>query len=423
MKHAGLLVLGTLLGAVGLYAYQLRTADIPVVEGSQELEAAYATFSDAIRESGEFVQSHQWYGSEREQAEAYRHIVRVMINILRESVLVDPDFPYFFDISPFSKTGMDNADQVYYSTMIEGDAVYRIWGNRGSSRSLSFSIYEQDALSRSMASLEESQLLVDEDGAFELILGGPPREGNWLPLEPGRLRLLVRHIHSDWSVERPGDVHIDRIDAARPVYPQFDREIMGQRLVEAANLLALNVRRWPEYSRTRFEGLMPANSLSPPQEVGSTGGLTGRLMVGGHFNLQPDEAMIIKAWPSGANYQGIQLGHHWWESLDYANRQSSLTADQARVSSDGAYYFVISRVDPGVTNWLDTEGFGRGVILMRYDGLQAPELPDNQRPSASVVKLSQLKSHLPADEPVLLAQERKSQIESRRRHVQLRFGI
>ncbi len=423
LKNVGLVLIGALAGAAGLFLLQLQPAEAPRIEGAHDLEAAFSQFAQVVEESGSFVKSHKWYGSEREQAEAYRHIVRIMMNVLPESVLIDPDFPYFYEIGPLSKSGMDNSDQHYLSTMINGSGVYRVWGSRGSSRRLDFSLYEQDALAESLATLATEQLQTQEDGSFELILGGPRRDGNWLPMQPGRLRLLVRQVHSDWANELPGEVHVDRIDEERPVYPELDREIMAARLVEAANLLAQNVRRWPEYSRTRLEALLPANTMGPPRDVGSTGGLTGRKMVGAHFDLAPDEALVIKVWPTRASYQGIQLGHHWWESMDYANRQSSLTADQAVTSSDGAFYFVVCDKDPGVANWLDTEGFRRGVILMRYDGLPDSELEANELPAATLVKHDELWTHLPADEPRLSAADRKEQIAVRRRHVQRRVGF
>jgi len=237
------------------------------------------------------------------------------------------------------------------------------------------------------------------------------------------LRLLVRQVHSDWGDELPGEVHVDRIDENRPAYPELDREEMAARLVEAANLLALNVRRWPEFSRTRIESLTPANALTSPRKVGHTGGLTGRLMVAGHFDLAPDEALLIKAWPTEATYQGIQLGHHWWESLDYANRQSSLTAEQAKPSSDGAFYFVISERDPGVANWLDTEGFHRGVIMMRFDGIPGEVIDEEKEPTAILVNLDELAEHLPEGEAEISAKQREEQVALRRRHVQRRFGF
>ena len=136
--------------------------------------------------------------------------------------------------------------------------------------------------------------------------------------------------------------------------------------------------------------MLPVNTLTKPHDVSATGGLTGRVMVGRHFYFQDDEGLLIKSYPTKAKYQDIQLGHHWWESMDYAHRQSSLTVDQAVLSSDGAYYFILTKIDPGYSNWLDTEGFMRGVFLMRYDGLLGNTMAENLYPSARLVKFDDL---------------------------------
>jgi len=368
------------------------------------------------------VRGHQWYGSELEQAEAYRHIVRILTAALEGQAMMDPDFPFFREINTRTKSGMDNSDQRYLIAMLRGEGVYRVWGTRGSSRRLDFTLYGKDDLSPSISTIETDALKVDADGRFELFVGGPRREQNWLASRPGPVRLLIRQIHSDWETDLPGEVHIDRIDSGRPTYPTLTRELMAERLVDATNKFALSVRRWPEYSRTRFDKLMPANWMSPPRDTGETGGLAGRLIVGGHFQVTADQALIVTTWPSTAAYQGIQLGHHWWESMDYANRQSSLTTDQARLSDDGAYHFVISARDPGVPNWLDTEGFERGVILLRYDGMPVPELPEDQHPVAKLVPFDEIASNLPEGEPHVGAEERAAAIALRREHVQRRFG-
>jgi hypothetical protein len=235
------------------------------------------------------------------------------------------------------------------------------------------------------------------------------------------LKLLIRQIHSDWANETPGEVHIDRLGQRPDEAPQMNAKIMTQRLHAVAQDFSTRVRHWPEFSRSKI-AVAPANWLTPPIDTGTRGGLPGRLMVGGHFDLNEDEALIIKSFPNDAAYQGIQLGHHWWESLDYADRQSSLTGDQARQSSDGAYYFIVAHRDPGLANWLDTEGFQRGIIFMRFDGLRPAVIPDGEEPSATKVKFEELRAHLPKDEPRVSPGQRAADIAIRRRHVQRRFG-
>lgn len=411
------LAAGAVLGAGLMFAQSLRTASVEPVPENISLEASFAELSSAITGAGSFVQQHTWYGSPIEQAEAYRHILRTLVTAIELHGLADSDFPFFYEIDPFSKGGMDNTDQRYLMAMLDGAAQYRVWGSRGSSRRLDLSLYPgMDAMASSIATLTTESLELDADGNFEVIIGGAPQPGNWMPGHSGPMRLLVRQIHADWNAEQPGNLHIDRIDGGRPDYPALQRGKMAKQLRAATDAFAADLRR------SRFAALMPVNTLTPPRDTGTEGGLRGRWMVGGHFDLAADEALLITAAPTEAAYQGVQFGNHWWASLDYANRQSSLTFDQSRVSSDGRLYYVVSAADPGTANWLDTEGYTRGVMLLRYDGLHR-SLSAEEAPRAQVIKLLQLRDYLPEDEPRISAEQRAAVIAARRAHVQRRFGF
>ena len=49
------------------------------------------------------------------------------------------------------------------------------------------------------------------------------------------------------------------------------------------------------------------------------------------------------------------------------NRQSSLNDAQAHIDRDGWFRAVISRLDPGVPNWLDKGDYPWGIIQMRWN--------------------------------------------------------
>jgi len=49
----------------------------------------------------------------------------------------------------------------------------------------------------------------------------------------------------------------------------------------------------------------------------------------GHFDLTPEQAMIITLPVTDAPYLGFQLGSLWYISLDYINHQTSLNGTQA----------------------------------------------------------------------------------------------
>ena len=123
---------------------------------------------------------------------------------------------------------------------------------------------------------------------------------------------------------------------------------------------------------------------------------------------------------SAASYQGIELGNLWFTSLDYETRTSSLSLGEMECSGDGRCYAVISHKDPGIRNWLDTEGHRRGLIFMRWQGLEE-DLPDSQQPRARLVAFDRLRQELPADVGAYSAEQRRAQVRRRRANAQLRF--
>ena len=421
MKSALTLSIGILIGLGLNLLWQNRIYEPNKILSDGSLESSYDAFIDSLIEAGEFVQAHEYYGSDREKAQAYIHILSSLISVIKQEIFIDTSFPYFNNLSTFSKAGMDNADQTYHQTFIDGSGIYKVWGTRGSSKTISFTTYLPDTLSKSLHVLDE--LKYEQDGSFEITLGGKNQNfANWMPLENTLIRLLVRQTYSDWDNEIPGTIHIDRIDKEKPSFPVINSRSVSSNLVNLGNKVLLNATRWPEYQLKRIEQMIAVNSISKPRKVGQTGGLLGRLMSHGHFNLKDDEVLIIKAWPTEAEYQGIQLGNPWWQSLDYANRITSLTADQSTLSSDGAYYYILSKTDPGYANWLDIEDFDRGAILMRWDGLKDTYLDSALFPTAYLVKIDELKSFLPNDEQKISKDERINQILNRRKHVQKRFN-
>ena len=421
MKSALTLSIGILIGLGLNLLWQNRIYEPNELLSDGSLESSYDTFIDSLVKAGEFVQTHEYYGSDREKAQAYIHILSSLISVIKQEIFIDTSFPYFNNLSTFSKVGMDNADQTYHQTFIDGSGIYKVWGTRGSSKTISFTTYLPDTLSKSLHVLDE--LKYEQDGSFEITLGGKNQNfANWMPLENTLIRLLVRQTYSDWDNEIPGTIHIDRIDKEKPSFPVINSRSVSSNLVNLGNKVLLNATRWPEYQLKRIEQMIAVNSISKPRKVGQTGGLLGRLMSHGHFNLKDDEVLIIKAWPTEAEYQGIQLGNPWWQSLDYANRITSLTADQSTLSSDGAYYYILSKTDPGYANWLDIEDFDRGAILMRWDGLKDTYLDSALFPTAYLAKIDELKSFLPGDEQKISKDERINQILNRRKHVQKRFN-
>ena len=54
------------------------------------------------------------------------------------------------------------------------------------------------------------------------------------------------------------------------------------------------------------------------------------------------------------------------QSFEFRDRRVSLNRKQILPEPDGSYRIVIAHRDPGVPNWLDTEGHTEGTIFWRF---------------------------------------------------------
>lgn len=390
----------------------------------QALDQAFDRLIGAVKESKEFVQRHPFYKDEENRASGMAFISSMLIRTLEEDVVLDPDYPYFRVLDFRIREGGDNPDQRYLIAPIRGGETYRVWGRLGNQRRLDFQIYAGDpwAKGRVVSNLAMENVKFGKDGAFEVTLTPRQAAGNWMENAPDATKIMVRQIFSDWRKESPGEVHIDRVGYEGAPKPRLGSAEMAERLNKAAADLVQTVEVWPNFVLEKYVKAIPVNTLIAPMDPSTMGGVKGRWMSEGHFDLADDEALLVTTWPTSANYQGIQLTDPWFSSLEYANRQTSLTADQAFRSADGAYHMVIAARDPGVQNWLDTTGLSQGVILLRYDGMKETAFPKDKWPTATKVKLSDLKKYLPADTPAFTPEQRRQEIAARRRHVQIRFG-
>jgi hypothetical protein len=392
---------------------------------TSSLEAAADAFHAAIRDGEAFLQSHPFYRDPENRAPAQAFLAAMTLKAIEHDLVLDPDFPFFRVLDFRLREGGDNPDQTYFQAPLRGGERYRIWGRRGGERRLDFQTYAGAPYApgggRMAGYLDSEKLKTDAEGNFEVILSPDPVTGNWLPNPADGTQVLVRQVFSNWASERPGALHIDRIGKEAAPRPVDDEAAMARRLLAAAEQVRVHVRHWPD---TVARGLqrIPTNSIGTPFDAGSLGGVPGRWMARGNFDLAPGEALVVRTWPMAGNYQGVQLADLWFSSLEYANRQTSLTGDEARLSPDGSYWFIVSADDPATANWLDTTGRRRGVLLLRFDGMNGRPFDPAKVPVARKVRLSELDRVLPTGTPRVTQAERSAALGERRRHVQERLG-
>ena len=130
----------------------------------------------------------------------------------------------------------------------------------------------------------------------------------------------------------------------------------------------------------------------------------------------PDGAVIIEFAPPACRHWSVSLASWFWESIDYATRQSCLNSHQARLDADGVFRGVIAHQDPGVPNWLDPGGHEQGTIAVRF--LLAETAPQVEIRS---VAAAALRDHLPDDTPRITRTDRAGALARRRRAVWARY--
>jgi len=420
-RYATALVGVAILGG-GLPAIAETRATTPP-EDAAEIRAAFADFAARILETEESMQSLDSFGTDAEQAGGYMALLRALVKGIEGEVFQDVDYPYFRFVDFWLREGGDNPDQKYAFSPVRGGADYRIWGTLGSARRIEFQLYSGQpwaGTGRSVGYLAFEDIELNPDGSFEVHITSASREGNWLEMPSDATTIFSRHIYDEWNDATPGTLHIDRVGYEGKRRPQLSTEELAARLRKAGATFERTAKTWPAFVAQRYVASLARNTMPEPVDTYALGGAKGRWMSNGYFDLKPDEALLITTWPTKAQYQAMQLADMWFASLESANQISSLTTKQSLLSPDGAYYTVVSAADPGHANWLDTGGLPRGVVLMRYDGVQG-KLPESQYPSARRVPLAEIPNLIPGFEVVSEA-ERERVRAARRKHLQLRSG-
>ena len=107
----------------------------------------------------------------------------------------------------------------------------------------------------------------------------------------------------------------------------------------------------------------------------------------------------------------------WWETTDPMHHRTSINGHQATFDADGGFRAVVAHEDPGVPNWLDPAGWEVGIVLLRW--YRATE---EQRVQTRKVPLAELRRHLPLDTPHVTRDQRRAEIEARRRALRRWYG-
>lgn len=339
-----------------------------------------APLAAALAEAEQVIRSAPHVRTDADVAAGMEYLLGTLRGVIENGQHRGRTHPRLFEATgEFTKMGLDNPDTLYrYANLADG-VEYEVEGVRGTTADLSFQVlagtYSADDRAGSRAAFDDRALAVAADGSYRFRMGperhpGDTGDAGYVVLHPGSSMIAVREVYSDWDTERAGWCELRRLDTLGTAPEAPDLATTERFWSTLARALTSRLQTWIAFPAWFFDG-QERNTLGAPRPT--PGGLSTQLSSAGIFELGPDDALVISVPVSGAPYQGFQLGSMWYASLDYVHHQTSLTADQAVVTSDGLIHLVVCERDPGLANWVETLGHREGIMQFRWQRL-SPEL-------------------------------------------------
>jgi hypothetical protein len=391
----------------------------PIVDGT-----AWRAFCERLAALGDRILEPDYPGSDRDRADGFHHLATQVVGWLGWAAgYRDAAYPAFFRQNDLVvRWGGPNVDQVTRRARIDPAGTYRISGTMGSCEDFILTLKNGDMHMERYGILTEvmaSDLGVAPGDDFAVVLSADeatrdPAGAPWVALHPDTTMVNVREYYFDWTPRPPATIVIERLDTQGRAPQPLSTQDVARMLDEAATLVERSVVYWNDYVRAEQAKLAP-NTMGAPQH--SAGGSSRIHYSFGFFDLAPGEALVLEADTADARFFDVQLySLGWFESLDFANRVTSLNHTQAQRSDDGNVRVVLTHDDPGVANWLDTQEHRRGMVTFRW--IRASEAPTI---AATVVETGALGATLPPDTQTVTPAQRADEIRGRQAHAAWRY--
>jgi len=341
-------------------------------------------FCDDLKRAGAQVLAADTPGDDLTRVEGYRYLTRLLRLGLEKFVeFGDPDFPEFYSLShETAKIGNDNPDNYYLNCAVDGGRDYRITGNRGTVAYLSIETKAGSFVGGGdmapTGHVDVDQLVVAENGDFELTVSAREQPGNWLPMTPDSDNILVRQTFRQRAAEQRAELQIQCLNprGTAGLDPSgFAADLAA--VVPFVEGTASLFRQW----MATFAGHV--NQLPPndQQMCLRAGGDPAIYYHNSRWELAPEQALLIEFTPPGVcRAWNFQLSNYWMESLDYRYHRICVNNHSAIPEADGSVRILVShrsadelRQAAGDSPWcfpncLSTAGHSNGAMLLRYIG-------------------------------------------------------
>lgn len=356
------------------------------VVSSTETNTALAELLQVLEEQDQAFGDPQWrVRTPQDAADARRMLLHTLLHALQTWLEADALRPFFVSfINRHKKMLGDNPDARYHQTVIGGGHRYRIYGNLAGATYTSFTV-EMGVGNESTGlgpTLNDTEFKVDAKGNYEIFLSAEKEGENWLQLPQGAVSVVTRHYY-----ERELSINNDRLHHI-PIAIECLDEVPPRPANNDADMAA-GIRRVSEFMRRAVVRMdassSPAwvsripNQFAPVAKDNSNEEIAyaakDNVYAMAPYVLQANQALVITGrFPKG-RFGSVLLHTQFLQTYDYETRQISLNRKQVQYEADGSFKIVVAHRDPGMPNWLDTEGRPFGIMFWRF---QLPEEPIQQ---------------------------------------------
>ncbi|MCH2171904.1 hypothetical protein MK489_14055 [Myxococcota bacterium] len=348
-------------------------------------ESSWEYLGNSMSEAAALIESYS--DDELEKREGYRLLARTLaLGFDRFLEYSQSDVPEFYRLqSAHRKFAGDNPDQLYHAASIDGGRAYRIRGRWSdgvvSTELIEFGVYggglsfdDENAKRRLIGYLDESDLILEQGGGFEVILATQPHSGNWIRLEPDAETVLVRRYFASPQQNDRLPLEIELIDEQPPVRAMTQADL-ARGLLGAGAFLVETVKIWGGWYPGVLKRLGP-NQIGQMEDDGTLLTPSEMVYLEGAWQIDSDEALLLSFVPPEVPYWNFLPMNIWMESLDWRVATVAVNNFSAHRAADGSVMIVVSEQNPGLPNWIGTQGHQRGLMSFRFARLGQASAPE-----------------------------------------------
>ena len=387
---------------------------------TEEAAADWGSLIDQLRPIGEEMYGKLTSEDPQQRAEVDQMMMAVLVHGFLDLLGSNPDQPM---LMPGYGIPMNyaapNGDTIYCHTLIRGDGVYRISGDRNSVPVVNFGFgevfYQLIGKLTPRVDYDIDSLSVDDDGRYSVVVSAErPRgyDGDWWQMPTNTTYLGVRQVMLDWEKEKDATIAIERVDVPVNI-PRRPAADLRTQLALLPTWVRNGTGSWLDYVARIIA--KPVNRLEAMASYKGGGGLPGQIILDGAYRFEPDQALIMEMDAPRAKYWSVILCDDLFATVDWMNHQSSLNLAQAELDPDGKMRLVVALTDPGVPNWLDPAGRVHGLVQARW-------LKPQIQPSVTMqpVPLADVREHVHSSTRFVTPEERDDALRRRKRAFQAR---